>query len=235
MEYPKINSLYKRQMTETDTLTGEVRFLDKGKSGNPLIIGDFACEEFGAIETWTVTEKIDGTNIRIIMDRKHMPLVTFGGRTSNAQIPTSLLRHLQTTFTSEKMDEVFKESNYVVLFGEGYGPKIQSGIYYRSDVSFVLFDVYCSGWWLTRPRIQEVALSLGIECVNPLAKPIPGKSGKKHLWTREEIEEYVRKRKNSLKAKEPHVMEGLIARSEPQMMFRKGGPIMFKLKCSDFK
>lgn len=39
------------------------------------------------------------------------------------------------------MSKAFPNASRVVLFGEGYGPKIQAcGSRYRKDVSFAIFD-----------------------------------------------------------------------------------------------
>jgi len=215
MKYPKINSLYQRN-------------LDGDRS---LIMGQFACHEFSTIKNWTIDEKIDGNNIRIILDKTHViNSVRFGGRTDDAQIPTKLLDYLQDTFTLEKMESIFKDSNYVVLFGEGYGGKIQSGGYYRSDVSFVLFDVYVSGWWLKKEDVMSLAEKLGIAHT-----PIISKANPYVDWSIDEIVEFVRSKPNSEFSQEKHEMEGIVARSEPQLLFRDGTPVMFKLKCKDFK
>jgi ATP-dependent RNA circularization protein (DNA/RNA ligase family) len=233
MLYPKLHSLYKREGFDFPE-TGV-----KPKHGK-LLIGEYTCPEFEAIQKWSVTEKVDGTNVRIIFDKTDkregaVHHVTYGGRTDNAQMPTFLLRHLQDTFTFEKMAQVFKESNYTVLFGEGYGPKIQSGGYYRKDASFILFDVYCSGWWLDRDGVKGVAESLGIEHCKVLYQPKPKEEGTvvTPYWTTKEIVDYVSSKPDSILAQDKHEMEGVVARSEPVMMFRKGGPIMFKLKCKD--
>jgi hypothetical protein len=53
----------------------------------------------------------------------------------------------------------------VVLFGEGYGPKIQGGGKYRPDASFVLFDVKIGDTWLTRDNVDDIAEKLGIDSV----------------------------------------------------------------------
>ena len=55
----------------------------------------------------------------------------------------------------------------VILFGEGYGSKIQNGGNYRSDVSFILFDVYLPGsnLWLKRDAIEDIAKTFGIDVV----------------------------------------------------------------------
>ena len=80
MHYPKINSLWKRE-------------LDTGRKY--LIADEYACEEFKNIKTWRVTEKIDGTNIRIIY---RDGVVSMRGRTDDAQIPPKLLTFLQANF-----------------------------------------------------------------------------------------------------------------------------------------
>jgi ATP-dependent RNA circularization protein (DNA/RNA ligase family) len=238
MEYPKINSLYKREGCGPYD-ESKKRYecdLEKKPRKSPLIEGEYACPEFASINSWTVTEKVDGTNVRIILERIQttegsVSNLDFRGRTNNAQFPTFLFTYLQKTFTKEKMDEVFNKSNYVTLFGESYGPKIQTGGYYRKDASFILFDVYVSGWWLTREGVAEVAEKLGIDCV-PLIQP----SDSRYVWKLQELVEFVKCKPKSIIAQvQEHEMEGIIARSEPQMMFRKGGPIMFKLKCEDFK
>lgn len=219
MEYPKINSLYKRE--------------EKTKK---LIIGDYACDEFASISRWTVTEKVDGTNVRIIYQKRPgwEGTLYFGGRTDNAQIPADLFAHLQATFTLEKMERIFAQADKVILFGEGYGPKIQSGGYYRSDVSFILFDAVIDGWWLERAKVYALSLDLKIDDVPLLTPPQLG-SAPIYLWSLNEIEEFVKMAPVSQVAQvEKSAMEGIVARSLPQMMFRGGGPIMFKLKCKDF-
>lgn len=245
MLYPKLNSLYKREGCGPfdETKKRYQADLQHKPRKSPLILGEYACPEFEAINRWTVTEKVDGTNVRIILDRKTEAdsgagRLSFQGRTDNAQFPCFLLDYLQKTFNYEQISEVFKESNYTILFGEGYGPKIQSGGYYRKDASFILFDVFCSGWWLGRDAVQEVAQQLGIDSVPVISKrnqqSIDSECRYADVWTTQEIEDYVRGQPDSIIADEDHMSEGIVARSEPVMMFRKGGPIMFKLKCKDF-
>lgn len=227
IEYPKINSLYKREGHD---------FKETGikPQHGKLLVGEYSCEEFKAIDRWTVTEKIDGTNIRICMDKRTgSDIIEFGGRTKDALIPATLLTHLQKTFTYEKMHEIFQGSTFVVLFGEGYGPKIQNGSYYRKEQGFVLFDIFCSGWWLNRSAVEDVASELRMPCVPLLHSP-----DHQYLWKKDDIVKFVQGKYLSDLALnttgESHEMEGIVARSEPLMMFRKGGPIMFKLKCKDF-
>ena len=150
-KYPKINTLWKRDESN--------RYV--------IMPGEHSCPEFENITNWHVTEKIDGMNVRIFWDGVK---VRFGGRTLNAQIPTPLLNYLQDTFTDELMKSTFPEIEagdvQVVLYGEGYGVKIQKGGgAYRKDVAFILFDVMVGGWWLKREDVSGVALKLDIEKV----------------------------------------------------------------------
>ena len=81
-EYHKIQSIFKRDMTS------------KRKT---LIEGEWTLPEFEYLagNTWIFTEKVDGTNIRVIFKDGG---VTFGGRTDDAQIPAQLVTRLNERF-----------------------------------------------------------------------------------------------------------------------------------------
>ena len=76
MKYHKIQTVYKR-----DPVT-------KYKT---LLEGEYSLPEFEylADNEWVWTEKVDGTNIRVMWDG--WKKLSFGGRTDNAQIPTPLV------------------------------------------------------------------------------------------------------------------------------------------------
>jgi len=207
MKYPKINTLWKR---------------DKKDKFN-IIIGDYACEEFSSISRWHITEKIDGTNIRILYDGKEP---VFYGRTDEAQIPPFLLDYLKKTFTKELLSKQFPEiKKGVVLYGEGYGNKIQSvGKKYRKDNSFILFDAWIDGWWLEPEKVKQLAKDLGLDYVPELGI----------VNTIQEAIDYLKKKPKSKIAKEELIIEGIVARSYPLMLFRDGTPIMWKLKVKDY-
>ena len=92
-----------------------------------LIEGEWTLPEFEYLagNAWTFTEKVDGTNIRVIFKDSG---VTFGGRTEDAQIPAKLVERLNERFLPmvAKLGEVFVDGA-AVLYGEGYGAKIQKG------------------------------------------------------------------------------------------------------------
>lgn len=228
MEYPKIHSLYKRQGWYFDEQCKKDPTKQEGRQS--FIVGDYACEEFGNIKHWDVEEKIDGTNIRVFYKDGQ---VRFGGRTKDAQIPCHLLDYLQEWFTPSLLSARFADKagigTQVILFGEGFGPKIQSGGYYSERVGFCLFDVKVGSWWLDKKVVRHsIAEQLGVispPCLMTTA-------------TEQEIIEYVKqKNPSSFAMNDPerkHVMEGVMCRPVKTMLFRNGDPIMFKLKCKEF-
>ena len=123
-------------------------------------------------------------------------------------------------------NEIAIKFDELTLFGEGYGPKIQScGGNYRSDPGFILFDVLINErWWLTPQNVAKMALCLGVPSV-----PVIGTS-----WSENEIVEYVKSKPKSLCSKDEQVMEGVVARAYPTVYFANGQPVMFKLKCKEF-
>lgn len=117
-----------------------------------LLHGQFSlpCFEFLQNNKWVFTEKVDGTNIRVILNKKQL---YFAGKTDAAQIPNRLKGRLFERFKVDQLNEQFP--NGVCLYGEGYGDKIQNnGNKYRPDQDFVLFDVKIGNWWLISDMIQ---------------------------------------------------------------------------------
>ena len=109
-KYNKIEAIYARD-EETKKTIEQYR--------NPTI-------EFLKDLTWQFTEKVDGTNVRVHWDGHK---VTFGGRTDNASMPAFLVNRLNELFGGNANEELFEQKfgeMEVTLYGEGYGPKIQS-------------------------------------------------------------------------------------------------------------
>ena len=225
MEYPKINSLWKRQGWYFDDNKKKDPEYQSGRQS--FIIGDYAEPAFGNIKEWLVDEKIDGTNVRIMWQRPFTGGphdVSFGGRTDNAQMPPRLLQVLQELFPFEKCLQEFSSAERVIMFGEGYGPKIQScGGNYRNDIGFILFDIYIDGWWLQRKDVKEIAKRLCVDVVPELG-----------LMTEVQVENYVKSKPMSLCSNIPQMMEGVVCREPNGLLLRKKSPIMWKLKCKEF-
>ena len=149
IEYHKIQSVFKRD-----------------EKTHKFIDGTYSLPEFEYLQDnqWEWTEKIDGTNVRVGFGNG---VVSFGGRTDNAQMPTFLLSRLQELFTPQVLEIAFPDYTDVVLFGEGYGAKIQKGggNYIPNGVDFILFDVNVGEWWLKREDVADVAHKLAIRVV----------------------------------------------------------------------
>ena len=142
-------------------------FLRDTDGTKKLIEGEFCSDtvEFLANNKWICTEKIDRINFGVVWDGNK---ISYQGRTEKAQIPAHLMNKLIEMFGGNENEEVFEQKfgeNQVVLFGEGYGPKIQKGGKYRDDVSFILFDVYFpeKNLWLKRDSVEDIAKSFNID------------------------------------------------------------------------
>ena len=211
IEYPKIETLY-----------------DRNEKTHKVIPSQLRLPEFGNIKSWRVTEKIDGTNVRICFTPPDK--IIFSGRTDKAQMPVKLLDHLLQVFTVDKLSAVFQEAETeVMLFGEGYGEKIQNGGNYRAGISFRLFDVLIGGWWLEPDSLVVIAGGLGIETVPYVAQigslpetrdDLLGIIQSSHVATLEKGQEYQ--------------AEGIVARTYPLLLRRSGERLMWKLKFRDF-
>lgn len=171
---------------------------------------------------WLFTEKVDGTNIRIHWDGHK---VEFGGRTDKAQIPGPLLNKLNEMFMTTEAEELFEQTwgdKDVILFGEGYGPKIQNGGDYRSDVSFILFDVLVGNNYQEREWVEKTAQMFNIDVV-PIVL----------TGTIQDGIDYVMKHPRSTMG--TAMMEGVVGRPMIELRDRRGERVIVKIKWEDFK
>lgn len=188
-----------------------------------LLEGRYAKPEFEwlAHNEWICTEKIDGTNIRVMWDGEK---VFCNGKSDNAQIHGDLIKYLYEHFTPEKMATQFgTEPTQVCCYGEGYGAGIQSGGYYQMEKRFILFDVLIDGIWLERDSVQDV--SDGLDC--PIVPML-------FRGTLPEAVEYVKAGFESYVAKDKHTAEGFVMRPATELFNRRGERVITKLKYKDF-
>lgn len=211
--YHKIQSVFLRD-PETN-----MKKLDFGKWAKPEF-------EYLANQNWYWTEKIDGTNIRVIFDGE---TVEFKGKSDNAEIPKPLLKKLAETFTLEKMKSNFinlcETYGGVCLYGEGYGKKIQKGHHYISDdVSFILFDVKVGFFWLERDNLYDIAGKLDIPIV-----PIMGAGSLSDAIALASMGF-----KSTIAENKDYDAEGLICFPTCQLFNRHGDRVITKIKTRDF-
>ena len=201
-EYPKIETI-----------------LDRDEQTFKVIEGKWRLPEFAYLQTnqWMFTEKVDGTNVRVMWDGK---TIKFGGRTDDAQMPTFLLAKLQELFPATKFGEF---TDPVCLYGEGYGARIQKGggNYNPKGVDFILFDVRIGEWWLKWEDVQDVARRLEIRHVPVIRK-----------GTLLEAVALVRRGLQSQWGN--FLAEGVVLRPTVDLATRHGDRLIGKLKGKDF-
>lgn len=207
-EYHKIETLFKRD--------------PKTKK---LIVGEYTNEtvEYLKDNVWQFTEKVDGTNIRVYWDGHK---VSFGGRTDNAMIPAHLINKLNDLFGGEVNEQLFEQKfgdTPVELFGEGYGPKIQSGGAYRDDVDFILFDVMIKDTYLKRESVEDIANYFGLNIVPVVLE-----------GTIQDGIDYVMNNLKSTIAVNGAELEGVVGRPKVEVLDRLGRRVIVKIKRKDF-
>ena len=207
-EYNKIETIYERDIDGTKKLI-------EGKFRNEAV-------EYLANNEWEFTEKIDGTNIRIYWDGHK---ITFGGRTERAIIPSHLVNKLSEIFLNEETEQLFEQKfgeKEVILFGEGYGVKIQHGGDYRPDVGFILFDVLIGENYQGRESVEDIARAFCLEIVPIVLR-----------GTIREAVDFIKNKPNSTIGKAK--MEGVVGRPRVEMRDRCGNRLIVKIKCRDFE
>ena len=213
IEYNKIDTVFKR-----DT-----------EGSKKLLIGQFRDETVDFLQdlAWEWTEKIDGTNIRVRWDGHK---VEFGGRTDKVQIPAPLMNKLIELFGGETNAQIFEQAfgdREVILFGEGYGAKIQNGGDYTLDgksVNFILFDVMICGNYQSRITVHAVAKMFNIGHV-----PVVGRG------RLDEAIRFIMSHPKSKLMPYTHDMEGLVCRPVVELQDRCGHRVIVKIKWKDFK
>ena len=211
-EYHKIETIYARDTEGTKKLM-------EGIYRNETVKFLSQCQ-------WGWTEKVDGTNVRIRWDGHK---VEFGGRTDKAQIPAPLVNKLNEYFGGEENAQLFEQTfgdREVIIFGEGYGAKIQSGGDYTDgqSVDFIMFDLLIGENYQPRNSVFECAKTFGVKTV-----PAVG------CGTLEEAVEFVKSHPMSTLGNKKHEMEGIVCRPLVELNDRCHNRVIVKIKWEDFK
>lgn len=207
-EYHKIQTIFKR-----------------GVEGNPqaLRIGDWTKQEFRMLSRlqWHWTEKIDGMNIRVIYEDGK---IRFAGRTDRANLPGQLVNTMNELFIGKEslIGEIFDGRN-AVIYGEGYGGKIQKGSStYGPEQRFIAFDVMVDGVYWSETAYRNVCGALGIDSA-PLIDICS-------------IGDMIEKCRNGIKSSfGDFEAEGVVGRPPVELLDSRGNRIITKMKCRDFR
>lgn len=204
IEYPKIETLFERDgnFVVTDTI----------KDPRYAMLAN--CK-------WVFTEKIDGTNIRIIYSNGEFVIK---GRTDNADIPKELHSTITNMLVKRKhlFDSMFANKT-VTIYGEGYGAKIQKGGDYSPQQKFIAFDVMIENTWCEYDTFKSICDTLEIDRVPEL----------NIIQTIKQAVEYVKRgfRSNIGTA----MAEGVVGKLQYNLYDNRGKRIVIKLKTKDFK
>lgn len=202
-EYQKIETLYK--------FNNELKGY-REEFYNPIVEYLKDCK-------WVGTEKIDGTNVRVLWNGHSFE---FGGRTDKAQLPKELLELLTNTFNYD-MEVLFEQKfgeKEVLLFMEGYAGKIQKGAYQGSE-KIIGFDIMIGGTYLDKQVSEAIFESLGIKFV-PLVK----------FSNLQECINFVKNHQQSIIQPESQI-EGLVCFPSVRLYDHKGNRIIVKIKNKD--
>ena len=166
---------------------------------------------------------VHNSNIGIVWDGHK---VSYQGRTERAQIPAHLINKLTEMFGGAVNEELFEQKfgdMKVILFGEGYGVKIQNGGNYRPDVSFILFDVYLpdQNLWLKRDAVEDIAKTFGVDVVPIIFE-----------GTIDDAVKFVKSKPKSTIGTAD--MEGVVGRPKVECRDRMGRRVIVKIKVKDF-
>ena len=203
-EYPKIPTLFARNLDFS---------LNTTQFKHPVL---------GTISKWRTTEKIHGMNIRVIVEGGGDSVV-FKGRTDAAVLPGPLEQELQRLFpiVDRIRNAAFSYPGHIVLYGEGYGGKIQQGTLYSVSQKFILFDAKVGHSWLSLEELKVFADALQIDIVPELqTMSIP------------EIVDMVKTPFKSVIGSA--LAEGVVAQPISPLFNNYGTPLRIKLKTSDF-
>lgn len=209
-KYLKIETIYARDIEGTKKLM-------EGVFRDPTV-------EFLKLVPWVWTEKVDGTNIRVCWDGHK---VEFGSRTDNANIPAPLVNYLTSVFGTPEAEEMFEQmfgEKEVILFGEGYGNKIQAvGKDYIPDgVGFIMFDLLIGDNYQPRGSVEDCAKAFGVPIV-----PIVGTG---NLY--EAVDFMKSNPKSTIGTCD---MEGIVCRPTMELRDRCGNRIIVKIKWNDMR
>lgn len=195
--------------------------------------------KFLSTTPWRVTEKVDGTNMRVLWDGQKQTL-DIRGRGDKASIPGPLGLRMESDIKTQfdLFESTFKHGT-ICFYGEGYGPGIQKGGDYVDDEkpNFVLFDVkrtYTPGdGELYRGEEYEEFLSQDL--VTLFATRFQMLRAHEFGWfTPNEIIPIVQRGFKSKLPGADKAAEGVVLRAHEDLTFRGMNRLIAKLKTEDF-
>jgi hypothetical protein len=219
--YPSIETVFDR-----DTTTHRLNF------------GAIRAPEVSCVKVWSVSEKIDGTNIRAIVT---LDGITVKGRTDKAELPPGLEDAVRAALPSHaRLVEFFTEYRSkelpidwsVTFYGEGYGAGIQKGGDYSATKRFRVFDLMLGEKWTDDADMRSVCFNLDIPVVPFLGwtDSLPD--------TREGLDELFFGHGSKVAFEDSGKIgvqpEGIVAKPRHVLLDKHGDRVMWKLTYREF-
>ena len=179
---------------------------------------------------WIVTEKIDGTNIRIIIDKDKN--VHFGSRKLilNPEDKSSkIFMDCVADVNVNKLIEYFKEvESTVVIYGEGYGAGIQKGGIYSPVKNFRVFDIRIGDAYQDWEFIEKVCIANQLNMVPKLLIS----SSLNYSTCTSILSNF---KKTMILDGDGGEPEGVVFKFNPTLLNKYGERLIFKVKFKDFE
>jgi hypothetical protein len=184
---------------------------------------------------WIKMEKIDGTNIRIILNKQDENKdreIFIGTRNlilneedKNSKYYIDCLKDVNLN----KLKEYFKDIKpTIVIYGEGYGKGINKGGGYTQDKNYRIFDIKIGSAYQDFEYVKKV-------CVDNQLNIVPVISYDCVEVNYEECVLSLNKFENTLiNEGEGKLPEGIIYKFEPVILNKYGERLIFKVKRKDF-
>jgi hypothetical protein len=211
--YPSIESVWKR----------EGKYLVPGAIREPVV---------ECVREWFLTEKVDGTNIRLIFSEEGLDV---RGRTDRAQFKPSQLDFLRGLVDVDHAKEMLRHPTrpdwVVTVYGELFGPGIQRGGHYASGLRFRAFDVmFGDTTWGDRDDLVTICERLGLEYV-----PVVATMTDLDQLPRTTADMTTLVGTSAVAETAGLQMEGIVARPALTLLDKRGNRVMFKLCYRDLK
>jgi len=220
---------------ELNDFTKFGKFSSPFKKDEKFINTDELSQEL-PVGKWIKTEKIDGTNIRIILTKIEDEFIDrdilVGSRKlilnqddKSSKQYVDCLKEINLN----KIKEYFKDvKSTIVIYGEGYGAGIQKGGIYSKDKNFRVFDIRIGEAYQDFEYVNKV-------CIDNQLNIVPVFSTVDEITYKECVESLKNFNETLINEGSGGKPEGLVYKFEPVLLNKYKERLMFKVKFKDFK
>ncbi len=184
---------------------------------------------------WIKTEKIDGTNIRIIFtkpDEEGKREVLIGSRKlilNKDDKGSKQYLDCIKEINLNKLEEYFSDINStIVIYGEGYGAGVQKGGIYSKEKNYMVFDIKIGNAYQDFEYVHKV-------CMDNQLNTVPVHSDVEKITYAGCLKALKNFNNTLINEGDGGIPEGLVYKYEPVLLNKYGERLIFKIKRKDFK